>query len=51
MSHDVGANDAFLDFMKELISGRYDYRVFHVLGGVRTSSKNEINEDGIRGMK
>lgn len=33
LSHDVGANDAFLDFMREKSIRWRDYRVFHVLGG------------------
>jgi predicted O-methyltransferase YrrM len=33
LSHDVGANDAFLDFMEEKNISWKDYRVFHVLGG------------------
>lgn len=33
LSHDVGANDAFFDFMKEKRISWKDYRVFHVLGG------------------
>ncbi len=51
LSHDVGANDAFLDFMKEVNVRWHDYRVFHVLGGFRKSSNNEINVDEIRSMK
>ena len=51
LSHDVGANDAFLNFMKEVDIRWYDYRVFHVLGGFRKPSKNEINVDEIRSMK
>jgi len=35
LSHDVGANDAFLDFMKENDIPWSAYRVFHVLGGFR----------------
>ncbi len=35
LSHDVGANDAFLDFMKEKSIPWSAYRVFHVLGGFR----------------
>lgn len=35
LSHDVGANDAFLDFMKENGIPWSAYRVFHVLGGFR----------------
>ena len=38
LSHDVGANDAFLDFMKEKSIPWKDYRVFHVLGGLRKMS-------------
>ena len=33
LSHDVGANDAFFDFMKETRIPWSAYRVFHVLGG------------------
>jgi len=33
LSHDVGANDAFFDFMNEKGIAWKDYRVFHVLGG------------------
>lgn len=33
LSHDVGANDAFFDFMKEKKIAFKDYRVLHVLGG------------------
>lgn len=33
LSHDVGANDAFFEFMKENGISWKDYRVFHVLGG------------------
>jgi predicted O-methyltransferase YrrM len=33
LSHDVGANDAFFDFMREKGISWKDYRVFHVLGG------------------
>jgi hypothetical protein len=33
LSHDVGANDAFFDFMNEKGITWKDYRVFHVLGG------------------
>jgi hypothetical protein len=33
MTHDVGANLAFLDFMKEQGISWKNYRVFHVLGG------------------
>lgn len=33
VSHDVGANDAFFDFMNEKGIAWKDYRVFHVLGG------------------
>ena len=33
LSHDVGANCAFFDFMKEKGISWKDYRVFHVLGG------------------
>lgn len=33
LSHDVGANNAFFDFMKEKGISWKDYRVFHVLGG------------------
>ena len=33
LSHDVGANDAFLDFIEEKGISFRDYRVFHVLGG------------------
>jgi len=33
LSHDVGASEAFFDFMKEVKISWYDYRVFHVLGG------------------
>jgi predicted O-methyltransferase YrrM len=32
LSHDVGANDAFLDFMMQKRISWKDYRVFHVLG-------------------
>lgn len=35
LSHDVGANDAFLDFMKEKGVPWTAFRVFHVLGGFR----------------
>ena len=35
MSHDVGANNAFLEFMKEQKISWKNYRVFHVLGGFR----------------
>ncbi|MFQ5929378.1 MAG: class I SAM-dependent methyltransferase, partial [Acidobacteriota bacterium] len=35
LSHDVGANEAFLDFMKEKKVSWSGYRVFHVLGGFR----------------
>ena len=38
LSHDVGANDAFFDFMKEKSIPWKDYRVFHVLGGLRKIS-------------
>jgi predicted O-methyltransferase YrrM len=34
LSHDVGANDAFLDFIEEKGISFKDYRVFHVLGGL-----------------
>ena len=51
LSHDVGRNEAFFDFMKEVNVRWYDYRVFHVLGGFRKPSKNEINVDKIRSMK
>lgn len=33
LSHDVGANDAFFDFMSEHEISWGSYRVFHVLGG------------------
>lgn len=33
LSHDVGANNAFFDFMKEIGIPWKEYRVFHVLGG------------------
>jgi predicted O-methyltransferase YrrM len=33
LSHDVGANDAFLDFVEKNATSTSDYRVFHVLGG------------------
>jgi predicted O-methyltransferase YrrM len=33
LSHDVGANDAFFDFMSENSISWSAYRVFHVLGG------------------
>lgn len=33
LSHDVGANNAFFDFMKETGIAWKNYRVFHVLGG------------------
>jgi len=33
LSHDVGANQAFFDFMKEKAIPWKNYRVFHVLGG------------------
>ncbi len=33
MSHDVGRNMAFFDFMKENNIKWRDYRVFHILGG------------------
>ncbi|MFH0754160.1 MAG: class I SAM-dependent methyltransferase [Candidatus Omnitrophota bacterium] len=33
LSHDVGANDAFMHFMKEKGVSWTDFRVFHVLGG------------------
>jgi hypothetical protein len=33
LSHDVGANEAFFDFMKEKGIPWSNYRVFHVLGG------------------
>ena len=33
LSHDVGANDAFFDFMNDKGIAWKDYRVFHVLGG------------------
>lgn len=33
LSHDVGANDAFFDFMSENSISWSSYRVFHVLGG------------------
>jgi len=33
LSHDVGANDAFFDFMSENGISWGSYRVFHVLGG------------------
>ena len=33
LSHDVGANDAFLDFADKNETSVSDYRVFHVLGG------------------
>jgi predicted O-methyltransferase YrrM len=32
LSHDVGANDAFLDFMLQKSISWRDYRIFHVLG-------------------
>lgn len=51
LSHDVGANDAFLDFMKEVDICWSDYRLFHVLGGFRKPSKIEINVDKIWSMK
>ncbi|MGR3302290.1 MAG: class I SAM-dependent methyltransferase [Candidatus Scalindua sp.] len=51
LSHDVGRNEAFFDFMKEVNVRWYDYRVFHVLGGFRKLSRNEINVDEIRSMK
>jgi predicted O-methyltransferase YrrM len=35
LSHDVGANEAFFDFMKEKGIAWTSYRVFHVLGGFR----------------
>ena len=35
LSHDVGANEAFFDFMKEEGIPWSSYRVFHVLGGFR----------------
>ena len=40
LSHDVGANEAFLDFMNEVNIRWYGYRVFHVLGGFRKSSSH-----------
>ena len=38
LSHDVGANDAFFDFMNEKGIAWKDYRVFHVLGGFQKRS-------------
>jgi len=35
LSHDVGVNEAFFDFMKEKGIAWKHYRVFHVLGGFR----------------
>ena len=35
LSHDVGANNAFFDFMKEVKISWYNFRVFHVLGGFK----------------
>jgi predicted O-methyltransferase YrrM len=35
LCHDVGANDAFVDFLKEKGIPWSDYRVFHVLGGFK----------------
>jgi predicted O-methyltransferase YrrM len=35
LSHDVGANEAFFDFMKEKRIAWKEYRVFHVLGGFK----------------
>jgi predicted O-methyltransferase YrrM len=32
LSHDVGANEAFVDFLKENAISWSDYRIFHVLG-------------------
>jgi hypothetical protein len=37
LSHDVGANEAFFDFMKEKGVSWSGYRVFHVLGGFKKS--------------
>ena len=51
LSHDVDANEAFLDFMKEVNIRWKDYRVFHVLGGFRKSSNHWIKVDEIRSMK
>ena len=51
LSHDVGANEAFLDFMKKINIHWSDYRVFHVLGGFRKPSKNKIMADDIQRMK
>jgi len=39
LSHDVGANDAFMDFMKEKGVPWADFRVFHVLGGFKKTEE------------
>lgn len=43
LCHDVGANQAFFDFMKEVKISWRDYRVFHVLGGFQ-KPKEKINK-------
>lgn len=35
LSHDVGANEAFVDFLEENDISWSDYRIFHVLGGLQ----------------
>jgi len=39
LSHDVGANDAFMHFMKEKGVPWSAFRVFHVLGGFKKSNQ------------
>ncbi|MFC1868981.1 class I SAM-dependent methyltransferase [Thermodesulfobacteriota bacterium] len=40
LSHDVGANEAFFDFMREHHIPWKSYRVFHVLGGFKKPRNN-----------
>jgi predicted O-methyltransferase YrrM len=41
LSHDVGANDAFMDFMKQKGVSWKAFRIFHVLGGFRKENSNQ----------
>jgi hypothetical protein len=41
LSHDVGANNAFMDFMKEKDIPWTAFRVFHVLGGFIKKEKKK----------
>lgn len=46
LCHDVGANDAFLDFLNEKGIPWSDYRVFHVLGGFKKTESFLARKSG-----